>query len=161
MDIYQIKQLLAEKLNVDTSIIDNGLQPLLVVKVTDLERIAAFLHGYEQTYFDMLSCITAIDNGNVTNSLDIMYNLYSIPFNLLITLKVSIERNFNEPIVPSLSHIWKTAEWHEREAYDLVGIRFSNHPDLRRILLPNDWEGHPLQKDYKLQEKYHGIKVEY
>jgi NADH-quinone oxidoreductase subunit C len=161
MDIYQIKQLLAEKLNVDTNIIENGLQFLLVVKVADLERVAAFLHGHEQTYFDMLSCITAIDNGEAANSLDIMYNLYSIPFNLLITLKVSIERNFDVPITPSLSHIWKTAEWHEREVYDLIGIQFRNHPDLRRILLPNNWEGHPLQKNYKLQEKYHGIKVEY
>ncbi|GAB4161001.1 MAG: NADH-quinone oxidoreductase subunit C [Candidatus Dojkabacteria bacterium] len=160
MNISNIKQFLVEKLNIDTNIIENSLQPLLQVKVNDLIQVATFLHENEHTYFDMLSCITAIDNGKTLNSIDVVYNLYSIPFNLSISLSVSIERNSNDG-VPSLSHIWKTAEWHEREAYDLVGIKFKNHPDLRRILLPNNWDGHPLQKDYSLQEKYHGIKVKY
>ena len=65
------------------------------------------------------------------------------------------------PQVPSLVKIWKTADWHEREVYDLVGVNFKGHPDLRRILLPEDWEGHPLRKDYQEQEKYNGIKVKY
>ena len=79
-------------------------------------------------------------------------------------LKVEVARNTEEgklPQVPSVSSIWKTADWHEREAFDLVGIEFTNHPDLRRILLPSDWEGYPLRKDYKEQEEYHGIKVKY
>jgi NADH-quinone oxidoreductase subunit C len=63
------------------------------------------------------------------------------------------------PSVPSLVSIWRTADWHEREAFDLVGVYFEGHPDLRRILLPEDWVGHPLRKDYVEQEKYHGIQV--
>jgi len=64
-------------------------------------------------------------------------------------------------VVQTVSDIWHTAEWHEREAYDLFGMRFENHPDPRRILLPDDWQGHPLLKDYQVQEFYHGIKVRY
>jgi NADH-quinone oxidoreductase subunit C len=60
-----------------------------------------------------------------------------------------------------VSSIWKTADWHEREAYDLVGVQFVNHPNLTRILLPADWQGHPLRKDYVEQERYHGIQVKY
>ena len=63
--------------------------------------------------------------------------------------------------VPTLTSLWRTADWHEREAFDLFGIQFENHPDLRRILLPQDWEGHPMQKDYKEQKYYHGITVKY
>jgi NADH-quinone oxidoreductase subunit C len=79
-------------------------------------------------------------------------------------LKLEIARNQpGDPLpqVPSISHIFRTADWHEREAYDLMGIYFTGHPDLRRILLTADWEGHPLRKDYQLQETYHGIKVAY
>jgi NADH:ubiquinone oxidoreductase subunit C len=63
--------------------------------------------------------------------------------------------------VQTVSHIWGTADWHEREAYDMMGIVFDGHPDLRRILCPDDWEGWPLRKDYKVQEFYRGLKVPY
>jgi len=65
------------------------------------------------------------------------------------------------PTISTLSHIWRTANWHEREAFDLMGLWFESHPDLRRILLPADWQGHPLRKDYENMETYHGIKVAY
>ena len=63
------------------------------------------------------------------------------------------------PDLPTVSHVWRTADWHEREAYDMCGMQFENHPDHRRILLPDDWDGFPLRKDYEVQEFYHGIRV--
>jgi NADH-quinone oxidoreductase subunit C len=64
-------------------------------------------------------------------------------------------------VFQSVSSVYKTAEWHEREAFDMVGVVFENHPDLRRILLPDDWEGYPLRKDYQTAETYHNIKIDY
>jgi len=74
-------------------------------------------------------------------------------------LKVVLPRE--NPEVDSVSQVWRTADWHEREAFDMFGIKFNGHPDLRRLLLPADWEGHPLRKDYKHQEYYRDVKVEY
>jgi NADH-quinone oxidoreductase subunit C len=125
----------------------------------DLLPVCLELQQNKQTYFDMLSCLTGIDNGEETATMEVIYHLYSIPYNHHLALKVIVPRD--EPNISTVSKIWKTAEWHEREAYDLFGIQFSDHPDLRRILLPADWEGHPLKKDYKHQDYYRGIKVEY
>ena len=124
-----------------------------------LVKICSYLQRNEQCYFDMLSCVTGIDNGPEANTMEVVYNLYSIPYDQSLTIKVELDRN--DPELDSVHEIWKTADWHEREAYDLYGIRFNGHPDLRRILLPADWEGYPLRKDYVHQEYYRGIKVEY
>ena len=135
----------------------------LWVKTEAIADVCQELHQWEHTYFDQLSCITGLDNGPEAGSMEVLYNLYSIPFNLQLTLKVSLPRNTGPeealPELPTVSHIWRTADWHEREVYDLLGITFTGHPDLRRILLPTDWQGHPLRKDYEAQEYYHGIKV--
>lgn len=141
-----------------------NLQPALIVPVQAIADICRFLHEDARLYFDYLACITAIDNGPTADIMELVYNLTSIPYGLDLTLKTVFPRNTAEgtlPSVPTVSHIWRTADWHEREAFDLMGITFEGHPDLRRILLPEDWEGHPLRKDYNAQERYHGIYVRY
>jgi NADH-quinone oxidoreductase subunit C len=109
-------------------------------------------------YFDFLSSVTGVDNGAEQGTFEVLYHLYSIPFNHHIILKVILERE--NPSIDSVIDIWKGADWQEREIYDMFGIQFIGHPDLRRILLPEDWQGFPLRKDYEVQEYYHGIKVE-
>lgn len=142
---------------------DSAIQPYAVVKSQYLVKVCELLHEYPKLFFDSLSCITAIDNGpNSENRFEVIYHLYSLLNEELFVLKVYPELNAaNHLVLPSLTTIWKTADWHEREAYDLMGIHFDNHPDLRRILLPADWIGYPLRKDYETQETYHGIKVKY
>lgn len=125
----------------------------------DLVRVMDALFRNPSTYFDMLSSITGIDNGLPNATMEVIYNLYSIPFNHHLMIKVMLPRD--KPEIESVCHIWKTANWHEREIFDMYGIHFKNHPDLRRILMPSDWEGHPLRKDYKHQAYYRDIKVEY
>ncbi|MCU0468860.1 MAG: NADH-quinone oxidoreductase subunit C [Arcicella sp.] len=136
----------------------------ITVATERIAEVCELLHTHEACYFDMLSCLTGIDNGTEKNTMEVIYNLYSIPYEHSLMLKVVFNRNQASealPQVPTVSHIWQTADWHEREAFDLVGINFINHSDLRRILLPEDWEGHPLRKDYQAQEYYHGIQVKY
>ena len=105
--------------------------------------------------FDFLMCITALDNGDSKN-FTIAYNFHSNKHNHSVEIRVVVT---DEEEVPSLANIWKTADWHEREAYDMMGIKFSGHPDLKRILLPEDWEGFPLRKDYKVADYYHGVPI--
>lgn len=138
------------------------LMPYLVIPTDQIAAVCAELHAQEQLYFDVLSCQTGIDNGPEAGTLEVAYNLYSIPYNHHFCLKVEVVRNSADeplPTVPTVSHIWRTADWHEREIFDLLGIRFSDHPDMRRILCAADWEGYPLRKDYAAQEYYHGIPV--
>ena len=104
--------------------------------------------------FDYLMCITSLDLED--EGLALAYNLHSTKNNTSIEFKLF----FNEQIeIPSIESVWKTADWHEREAFDMMGIKFSDHPDLKRILLPEDWKGHPLKKNYKVQDYYHGMYV--
>ena len=131
----------------------------LLIQSDHIHSVCETLLTNPKTYFDSLSCLTALDNGEEKNSTEVIYNLYSIPHDLHLMLNVELPRE--NPSIDTVSDLWGTANWHEREAYDLVGITFNNHPDLRRILLPADWEGHPLRKDYVEQEKYHEVKVKY
>jgi len=166
MSLNDIKNLLAEKFGGEVVVkeIADGLQPQLVIKTELIANVCRELLENPATYFDFLSCVTGIDNGPQAGTMQVAYNLYSIPYNQHLTLKVEFARNKEDealPVVPSVTTVWKTANWHERETYDFFGIVFEGHPDLRRILLPGDWQGYPLRKDYQQQDYYHGIKVEY
>jgi NADH-quinone oxidoreductase subunit C len=140
-----------------------GMQPALLIDPDRIAEVCLELRDNPKTYFDFLSCLTGIDYGIDSGRFGVVYNLSSIPYHLQLTLKVSKENNRNEeelPSFPSVTSVYRTADWHEREAFDLVGIFFEGHPDLRRILLPDDWEGYPLRKDYKTAEYYKGIKID-
>lgn len=157
MELLAIKSFIEQKLHV--SLEANEKLTQLTVSAKELVSICDLLWRDPQTYFDSLSCVTAIDLGPEVGQMEVIYTLYSIPFHVTLHLRVLIDRD--KPEVPSLSGIWKTADWHEREAFDLLGVQFAGHPNLSRILLPADWQGHPLRKDYVEQDRYHGIKVKY
>jgi NADH-quinone oxidoreductase subunit C len=110
-------------------------------------EICDFLKSKPDTNFDYLSDLTCVhypERGDAP--FEIVYNLFSISNNQRVRLKVRTTAS-----VDSVTGVWPAANWLEREVFDLFGIRFNNHPDLRRLLLPPDWEGHPLRKDYPLE----------
>ncbi|HEX6223293.1 MAG TPA: NADH-quinone oxidoreductase subunit C [Chryseolinea sp.] len=141
-------------------LVDETTSPKAIkVAANDLLPVMGNLHKNPALYFDMLSCVTGVDNGVQSGTMEVVYNLYSIPFDHNLMVKVILPRDNAE--VDSVSEIWKTANWQEREIFDMYGVHFRNHPDLRRILMPADWQGHPLRKDYNHQEYYRDIKVAY
>ena len=137
---------------------DEAADPYIVVEAAAIHDIGAFLRHEPDLLFDSLMCLSGVDYGP-DKTLGVVYHLFSMSQRHLITLKVEVPRQ--DGALPTVSDIWRTADWHEREAYDLYGMGFENHPDHRRILLPDDWEGYPLLKDYQVQEFYHGIRVPY
>ncbi len=163
MDFIKIKNLLIEHFGQDVIAKEdlNGQQAALFIQPESILGTCRFLHDHPDTWFDFLSCLSAVDLGQ-GNGFQVVYHLVSIPHNLQLTLKVDLPDNRSDeqlPTVDSVSSVWQTADWHEREAFDLVGIFFNRHPDLRRILLPDDWQGYPLRKDYQDAETYHGIPI--
>jgi NADH-quinone oxidoreductase subunit C len=124
-----------------------------------VNKISLFLRDSSELLFDGLMNLSGVDEPKL-GLLSVYYHLESTKLKHKITLKVSTDRN--NPEVTTVTEIWKAADWHEREAYDLFGIIFLNHPDLRRILMPYDWDaGYPLRKDYENPEFYQGMKVPY
>ena len=165
MDFSEIVELIKSKLSntIITSLNTRNIQPSITIERNRLIEIGNFILKQKNLYFDFLSCITGIDNGISVNTMELMYNFYSIPYHHYLTIKIIIERDFVDKettYVPSISSLWRTANWHEREIYDLLGIRFKNHPDMRRIFMPSDWKGFPLRKDYTNPKTYHGIYTE-
>ena len=137
-----------------------------------INEISLFLLSNEQLLFDNLMNLSGVDDANgksITTegmttieggTLSVYYHLESTKFRHKVVLRVSSSRE--KPEVASVSLVWRSADWHEREAFDLLGIYFLNHPDLRRILMPYDWDaGYPLRKDYANPEFYRGMKVPY
>lgn len=144
------------------TIVEVGKQDTLSVSKDYILPLCQWLRDHSDYYFDFLANITAVDY-HPENRFAVVYNLSSIPFQRQLTLRVELNEEHrnpdNLPQLASVTSVWRTADWHEREAFDLMGIYFDGHPDLRRILLPDDWEGYPLRKDYEDPESYHGISI--
>lgn len=152
---------------------ENPVEPLIAVPPLKIKEVCEFLRDNEDLQFDYLMCLSGVDDANgekVTDeagnetitggTLSVYYHLHSTKLKHKVNLVVSADRE--NPEVESVENVWKTANWHEREAYDMYGIKFLNHPNLTRILMPYDWEaGYPLRKDYKNPEFYKGMKVPY
>jgi len=149
------------------------VEHFITINPLAIDKVCLFLRDNDELLFDNLMNLSGVDdaNGRTVNTedgaskiegatLSVYYHLESTSFRHKVALKVSAP--IDNPDVASVALIWRHADWHEREAYDLIGINFLNHPDLRRILMPYDWEfGHPLRKDYKDPEYYQGMKVPY
>jgi len=151
-----------------------AIDPWIEVRAEGLPEIARFLRDEEELAFNLLNCVTAVDYFEPDEKkaskvewrphLELLYHLSSTTKRHRLVLKVNLPRWKDDrpgelPEVSSLSGVWSTADWHEREVFDLMGVRFLGHPDLRRILCPEDWAGHPLRKDYRAPTEYHGIQV--
>jgi NADH-quinone oxidoreductase subunit C len=158
--LKEIGEFLVKNVNPDAIIElhESEASPWIEVNPVHLTDIFESLRDSENHFFDFLNSITGVHLIN-ENKFSIVYHLTSIPFNKSITLKVFI--NVKNAICPTISEIHKGADWHEREIFDLFGITFTGHKNLKRILLPDDWVGHPLRKDYQTEEFYKGIKIDY
>jgi len=120
------------------------------VKPEHIVEIMTALKDGHDTGFKYLSMIAGMDYSPASPRFGVVYNLYSHKHHDRITLKARLADDL-APAIDSVAKVWSTAIWHEREAYDMMGIRFHGHPDLRRILMPSDWVGHPQRKDYPLK----------
>lgn len=119
----------------------------IVVKKENIVAICSFLKT--ELGYNFLSDLCGVDYLGQSPRFMVVYNMYNLATKDRLRIKVPVEEA--DPRVDTVSGVWGTANWHERECWDLMGIAFNNHPDLRRILLPADWEGHPLRKDYPVQ----------
>jgi NADH-quinone oxidoreductase subunit C len=132
---------------------DNTGATVSAASIADVCRFAKSEPGLE---FDCLSNLSGVDYPK-RNVIEVVYHLYSYKHRHLFVLKVEAARD--DPVVPTVAAVWSHADWQEREVFDLLGVRFEGHPDLRRILMPEDWPGHPLRKDFVEPEEYHGIST--
>jgi NADH-quinone oxidoreductase subunit C len=126
--------------------------PWLAVPPPLLVEHCRFLRDDPDLAFDVLRCLSGVDLGD---RMCVVLHLVSLRRKHTVVLKVSLDRA--SPEVDSVQALWPAANWFEREAWDLLGIRFKGHPGLERLMLPKDWVGHPLRKDYKEGADYHGI----
>lgn len=150
-----------------------AIDPWIEVSPDGLVDLCRYLRDEPSLKFDYLNCISMVDYLELDEKkakkvdwephIEVVYHMSSITHKTTLVVKVILPRWKDDipdqlPEVPSLASVWSTADWHEREVYDLCGVWFSGHPDLRRILCPEDWEGHALRKDYEMPLEYHGIR---
>src|SRR5262249_748373 len=151
----------------------DAIDPFFVIEPKDLIGVCRFLRDDPRLRFEFLNCISGVDyletdpkkapKAGFEPHLEVVYHCSSFTHRHRIVLKLLLPRwKDNQagvlPEVPSVTSLWKTADWHEREEYDLSGVWFTGHPDLQRICLSEDWEGYPLRKDYEFPLEYHGIR---
>jgi len=152
----------------------DAIDPWFSIDPAALADVARFCRDDERLRFDSLQCVSGVDyleidpkkakKAGFEPHLEVLYHLFSFKHRHKIVLKVMLARWKNDqpgelPEVPSVARIWPTADWHEREVYDLCGVQFVGHPALTRILCCDDWVGHPLRKDYEFPQEYHGIRA--
>ena len=130
--------------------------PSIFIQPAAIAEVCRFLHDDPDLRFDCLSNQSGVDY-KAKGVIEVVYHLYSYPHRHWIVLKVDAPRD--NPVVPTVEGVWKAANWLEREIFDLLGVVFDGHPDLRRIMLPEDWIGYPLRKDFVEPEEYHGIST--
>tara|TARA_B000000460_G_scaffold225548_1_gene179907 strand:- start:882 stop:1367 length:486 start_codon:yes stop_codon:yes gene_type:complete len=153
MTFEEIFAMLDTKASGKASVIEG--KDVISVSPENWSEISSVLKNESKLNFDYLMCISAYDKGD-SKVYGAAYNFYSTVNNHYLEVRVEAEDGTS---IPSVVELWKTADWHEREAYDMMGLKFEGHPDLKRILLSEDWEGYPLRKDYKEPDYYHGVPV--
>jgi len=141
----------------------DGLHPSLTLSPENWKEAAAFLRHDPRAGFNFLRCISSLDL-YPEPFIELVYDLMALepagpgePWRCAATVAIRLRVPRDGGSVPSVADIWPAAEWHEREAFDLMGVKFEGHPDHRRILCPDDWIGHPLRKDYQYPTEYDGI----
>ncbi len=155
MTTQELHQHLKEKLGDDVGpLSEPKIDPFCVVPAARIVEVCRLAKQDPALELDFLEDLTAVDWPK-RNVIEVVYHLFSYRHRHGIVLKVEADRA--APRVPSVEGVWKAANWFEREVYDLFGVEFAGHPDLRRIMLPDDWVGHPLRKDYQEAGGYHGI----
>jgi NADH-quinone oxidoreductase subunit C len=183
--VDQLKQKFGDK--IDGANLEN-IDPWIEVTVDGIVEVCTYLRDEPSLAFDYLNGVTAVDYYHTDEKkaakadwephLEVVYHLFSMKHKHSLVLKVILPRWQGDtglgdtgqgdsaresgagklPELASVSGVWSTADWHERELYDLLGVHFTGHPNLRRILCPEDWVGHPLRKDYEMPLEYHGIR---
>ena len=153
MTFDEIVKFIQSKAADKTSIIEQ--KEAILVSPDNWNEVSMLLKNESDLDFNYLMCISSYDKGD-GKIYGVAYNLFSTTKNHYLEVRVEAEDGIS---IPSVVSLWKTANWHEREAYDMMGIHFEGHPNLKRILLSDDWEGHPLRKNFIEPDYYHGMPV--
>lgn len=155
MTFDEIQNALREKIGADAVQVTADLagDPFVTIPAEKIIEALTFFKDDPRLRMDCLSNLTGVDAP--PDHLDVVYHLFSYPLRHSFVLKVRVPRA--QAKVASVEKVYPTANWQEREAFDLIGVVFEGHSDLRRIMLPDDWVGHPLRKDYQEGEEYRGI----